>query len=850
MSIINELLARPSLRLFQVGRESYVIFTGEDASHKRSFLRIGDIGSIPAEALPYIEGIVCTHHILGNPIQEKEYLRSLAAQQRPYFAGVPAVLKRYKNFFNLNKAVRAKYESLSEAAERKIHKSGPFLYYTDLDQIEVFINTTRILSLRARALQDGHRHARNGQLARLYGQYAYPYSAGALSQSGFFMIKGALYCYDKGKIFAINPPVGAYDDLMLHAFDARTISGGIHAAAGESFLSLITNETLKYPPTEWYFDTRSGSINAADINVLTEFAGKKIKAHHVGKEMEIALSNARLRLDPDTEQPQLEVEKDARITLDRARSMWTLAIGEETFQGAIIPNLPYTISLPGTTNSAQLLTEYLPSAFNQGTHRCSGSETALLNALLRFARARATRIFAVNYRQIAHTIKKVARKAEPFTYYALNNFLSILDAEISEYQSDPERLPWVKKAHAQVQWGLNKITPPVSADERIYPRAAVMIRKCPAGFRQFVKYDWNIDLRHVEHEERIRGNMMNIMEDGRDEIYARERARLLACIAELDGANKELDDALAPEDRPNDARGARQQAESTQKKDAQGAKKSVSLENISKVLKTGGYNPQTTRLLLTILAILFATALIFALLFIPRDDDGRRRRIARDERRAPTTTETTPDDAADSADSTADTSDDADGASGADGADSTADSADSAATADSTNINERIARGAPNEGDIALILNPDALLFSDIYLTFDSPLGSVNVTLEEIVRLVNTIALQNGFRELAAEEDAGNDPDLIYPANRLSLPTDNNRYTIDPGDSLWRIALSLIEIQTRDFLSRLASLKNIIDNETLTSEERSRAQRTVDGMIADSHSESLADVARQIRALL
>ncbi len=85
--------------------------------------------------------------------------------------------------------------------------------------------------------------------------------------------------------------------------------------------------------------------------------------------------------------------------------------------------------------------------------------------------------------------------------------------------------------------------------------------------------------------------------------------------------------------------------------------------------------------------------------------------------------------------------------------------------------------------------------------------GGIIVTILDIIRLANRIAVDNGYRELGAPPSAGPDPDWIYPGNVFELP-DDSTYTVVSGDTLWDITARFILEQLRSRYERFAALMN------------------------------------------
>lgn len=63
----------------------------------------------------------------------------------------------------------------------------------------------------------------------------------------------------------------------------------------------------------------------------------------------------------------------------------------------------------------------------------------------------------------------------------------------------------------------------------------------------------------------------------------------------------------------------------------------------------------------------------------------------------------------------------------------------------------------------------------------------IKVTVFDVYRLSNWIALNNGYHSLDNDEVGQRDPDWIYPGNRLTLP-DGSTHEVKKGDAIWYVA--------------------------------------------------------------
>jgi hypothetical protein len=71
-------------------------------------------------------------------------------------------------------------------------------------------------------------------------------------------------------------------------------------------------------------------------------------------------------------------------------------------------------------------------------------------------------------------------------------------------------------------------------------------------------------------------------------------------------------------------------------------------------------------------------------------------------------------------------------------------------------------------------------------------LGYIQITILDVFKLTNKIAVSNGYYALNSVDKLGRDPDWIYPGNTFTLP-DGSTHTVVKGDTIWHIAKNFIK---------------------------------------------------------
>ena len=522
--MIKDMLTDSSLRVFNVDRECYVIFVGNGINARDSFLRVGHSAAIPEQAHDRIQGLVCTHDLLGDIVVEREWLSGLTQRVRPYFSGTPEVLKRYKDFFALKKVLGTKYERV-KAAPTKDH--GSFLYYTDKDQIEVMVEGEPVFSLRKRAAADLHFHQRNEQIVRAIAQYSDVYNASTLPRNGFFVAQSQLYICNRGQLFVVDPSADCYAQLAARGFDSRLISGGVHTQLNQSFLSILMNRTLKYRLSQWHFHASDQSITAAAVESFSKFAQRSITANILKDQFRIPFPTFTLEREREAGPYSLRFSDALQCAIDIRRGMWTVTEGGQRWEGEIIPDIPYSFSSVRMPSFDGLLRRYLPSVFRDGAHGCARYETVLLNACIRFLGVQTARKMALQYKVIRRAARGMGKSMQQMTLYALHNIRALLELQSAQYAQQGGQLSLVRKALKVAKDIMQRAAPSVTLVPYL-PAQATIYRHPSEGFMQFVDYEWSRDYRYVEHDTDIQRRILNAMDGGGEDFYRAERSRFFA----------------------------------------------------------------------------------------------------------------------------------------------------------------------------------------------------------------------------------------------------------------------------------------------------------------------------------
>ncbi len=162
---ISDIIKKDTDRLFVIDRECFIIYTGTSLNDQRPFIRIGNYIDLPAEIIPFIENIVITDLLIGNPAHEQFNIDIKSLPENRYIGSRSIVNKflNYQKIFGLDLTnarivdVEKDIPYLSKEKELSDRDSFIGIFYTD-GNFRINHKDTSLLALKdelARAIDDG-----------------------------------------------------------------------------------------------------------------------------------------------------------------------------------------------------------------------------------------------------------------------------------------------------------------------------------------------------------------------------------------------------------------------------------------------------------------------------------------------------------------------------------------------------------------------------------------------------------------------------------------------------------------------------------------------------------------------
>ena len=210
-------LISPESRIFQIGRECYIVYLGTQVDDIKPFLRIGNIRNIPDEVLEVLATTVITDDHVGNPLLEillapKFHGRYLGD------TGVVDTISRFFRSFDLPTDDIIDYREVEDGERRHM------LWFYTSGNIHLCYDDKIIFDLHKREREDRH-------FVHLYEEAKHEFLKNPLryvrrdfAGHGIYLADGNCFWYEKGEFISFTPRPGVVAKSMADGVDPDFIT--------------------------------------------------------------------------------------------------------------------------------------------------------------------------------------------------------------------------------------------------------------------------------------------------------------------------------------------------------------------------------------------------------------------------------------------------------------------------------------------------------------------------------------------------------------------------------------------------------------------------------------------------
>ena len=782
----------PSSRVFHVDPECYIVYLGSHWEDYKPFLRLGTSTHLPSELPPITSTIVVPDVLTGNPLDEPANLSGDATPDTHYVGDVKTV-RKLKKFL---KQDTIPVEAMQRASREVDDNEHVYVYSYKDGNLKIRFRKSEIFDLHRRERQDGHFPARAQSAKNEFGRSPFKLPVDTYQRPGFFVVAGTPYLISRGELAALQLREDYFPELCEAGIDADRVSTVHVESTGKAVLRFFKRSRVKGKTVR--VSTPEGEQVAALAGLFINNSVPALKAHVLkGSGGSFTFHRYTVAENPGRVEVMLD-GLDGPIVFGKVPRSGAAAIGVDVVartvtlaDGRSRPLLDGCVyQLADEALSRTFITQrYLPEKNYPYRDMLSKDENALIDQIGYFF----TELYAGrDAGKVLRTIKSATIARDLGRGVVLNPVTEIVIANTAEY------IRYLQAAEPELGKGadglvslLEKRELDADAMPRLLPVVAELSRRNGAPFI-FYRFAQRITSDRFAHAESVAAKIVAApLVD-----HEAERNRLMDLVAGL--ANPEQMEearlrriAERRKPKPAEATAAEESGEGGKGAAAEdgaargGARPAAGSRGAGTSRRGRSRGPW--RWLIPVVVIVLLIAALLALLLtgsIPNPWFGKDDATAAAEGRATDAGEPEEETQAGDGDTVGE-----DTASGEDTAfgEDTASGEDTAGADGTEDAVTALPEGWPPEtlpAVRALQDNPDVTILADRVI---GP-GGIEITLLDIIALVNRIAADNGYARMDAIDTGRPDPDWIYPGNLFVLPN-GTRYTVVQGDTLWAITV-------------------------------------------------------------
>ncbi len=853
----------PQSRVFHVDRECYVVYLGSHWDDYKPFLRLGTSPDLPPELPPIVSTIVVPDALTGNPLDEPACLAGDATPETRYVGDVETV-EHMKSFVGQNTIPIEAIEAIDHEEDDDKH----VLVYTYKDgNLKIKFRKSEIFDLRRREKLDGHFVSRAQDAKNEYGRGPFKLPGDAYQRPGFIVLAGTPYLVSRGELAALRLTGDYFFALSAAGVDADRVSTVQAEEADAALIRFFKRSRTRNRPVRISSPRGERVRQAADLfpaNSLPPLKAKVVEGHGGTFEFHrFRVTRASGRFEASLDELDGPVVFGAA---DKRRSEASYVVNPSA--GSLIfvrskathPVLEGVLYQLGESLSrTDAASRYLPEKNYPYRDLLSQAENTLLAQLEYFFNeldgrrdtAKVIRtlkgldpvkaigkddgtihpvvqIVLHNYKQYARFV----RDHEPDTGRGAESLASLLDRHQVGGAEALSRLPLIGEIvrDGEREYLFYRFAARVTGDRYAHAERVVeKIHALPAvDFAAERKRLTDLIAGLATPEQMDEARLRRIAEASKKKRAADKRAATSARGSESEEAGGSQADSSGRGDGTTpageNARGGRAAARDR----AAGSRRGRSAQR-----RTPGARrkKQRRRWVLPVAALLVLIAILLALLLtgtISSPWFGPTAPVVTEE-------EPTPPDAVDPDAVDPDVADP--DAVDPDVADPDAVDPDAVdPDAPDPDAVPRLPEGWPEDSLPAIRALEET---PGVTITDTSVIGpgGVEITLRDIIDLVNRIATENGYAPMGVIDPERPDPDWIYPGNLFVLP-DGTRYTVVQGDTLWEITVRYMVARLRSDYDRYTRLVVEYEDEATGEARRSEITESLAALGAASHTEN------------
>jgi hypothetical protein len=796
-------------RVFHLDDECYIIYLGSDKDDYKPFLRIGNSKKLTSDIISNIHNIVITDSFTGNPALEPYNVNTVNTAELKEIRYV-GDKKTVDKLLDLLKHYKIDTKSITFKEVIETQKHNAMLYLYENGNIALYYDNNLLFDLNIRAQHDLHYIQKTSWIKDQFLQNPLRYSVNDFQMFGFFTLKNNIFLYNQEQFIALNLPEDYFSTLVQSGIDPDLISSVITDELSPDFVNLCKRKKFKKENLNILTGNSPIFQSAVKLFVTGKADSLKYKLETFGGSTKKSIDGIGIKKTASgftaTQKgiahsvfigDERESKDKKQIIIDPVKGVFFPPLERKGNARKIIEGIPHTF-VNNKPDERTIQDIYIKDFIACYEGFFTAAESTLVRLLLSIMEdIREGR----NVQNTLSNIKKVIRKIRPDSKVPLHYFLNNV-AEISSYIINSEKEDsTLRGKFSALKNIIKKALGPARKTSKHYP----LICDCfllPEGTYLLYRL----------LKRTIRSEDFTLSEATVQAVSEKRALNLSFHNKELNRLTSFIKDFFIF--RRGRSKAGVREAKAQTTAEAQTAPEIQKAEfSVGKSLTAQRNRISIPRWIFIVGALV---AIVAILLFLPpislyqKSIDkikGREGVIVVKE----TGEKTLPEEKVP-------------GQLDEESPGEMQEGEEVGVIDEKTDVTEQI------EGEQPVIADQEEI---EAFLS----LGYIQITVLDVFKLTNKIAVSNGYRSLDSVEELGKDPDWIYPQNLFVLP-DGNRYTVVKGDTIWYIARRFIKKYLDRDWERYQIILSEFEKQEMGSDKKQQLLTELESMKNDSYSEN------------
>ncbi len=766
----------PQNRVFHIDDECYVIYLGSGPEDYKPFLRIGNSNKLTKEIISNIYSIVITDSYTGNPVLEPSNINEEALTDIQYVGDRPTV----ERFLKFLKHFGIDSEKIAYAKDLPSENHNAMFYLYENGNVALYYDKFQLFDLFSREKNDAHFVEKTKRIKAELIKNPLRYTDSEFDGYGFFAVNDCSVVFHQQQFVSFGIPKNYFAALVSRGFDPDLITAVATDTVTGDFIDLCKRKRFKKQNLQFLslepdpvrnalglFPAHTQGVPKFSVDSCKVAAKKTENGFSIkGKKGGYTVSSGGIPFSISIGKRPQKISSPV-LVFDTRKMLMVLPSGAKGREVRILKGIPYVIhtEAPETTS---LLERYFNDVSSSLEALFTAEETSLVKHLTQsLSDIESGADTEQTFDYVKKQLKALRVKDTSPLPLLLHNIGEICSIRLHSSQSEgAAHRPYTQlldllKKHLSFPAAFSGHFPFIGDCYISENGAHVLYRGVKRGLGQ----------KDFAQVEGAAGAIQGVTRDNLV-FFEQETVRLSDFLAKLSTvARPKRAKTAQKEEKKIPEKGREERLSETTEREELVVGKSLTAQKRS---------THIPKILLIIAAIIVVLGIV---LFAPPlslvQKTAQRMRAEKQLLAGKQAQEGTPE----------------------------------AVEAEVVQDKKTPAAVAEKKDDIALSETEKEEIESFLSL------GYIQITILDVFKLTNKIAVSNGYFALNSIDKLGRDPDWIYPGNTFTLP-DGSTHTVIKGDTIWHIARNFIKQYLDRDWKQYTALRNEIKTKEISASRK------------------------------